>query len=134
VTGKRKSSVTIYCFKPGKLTMVVSTFYGWRGLVHSMSHRVHRRKNGYGQPSFDDHDFRHAWIEKTMIKHVVESGWLDGRFKRPEKPKPTTADLVAGRKARTLASISRWQTKLRRAEAALKKLKRRASYYDRTAA
>ena len=104
-------------------------FGGWRDIVHLMSHQCHRRL----YPRHKPHDGRgtHAFIERTMIEHVVKSGWLDGKLKRPEKPKP---DVQQARQQRVLARIEKWQAKHKRAETALKKLKRQARYYKNKAA
>lgn len=66
-----------------------------------------------------------------MISHVVGSGWLDGKLKRPEKPKANPADL---RYRRIVDAITRWESKERRAKNALKKLQRQKAYYERKAA
>lgn len=114
----------------GRAIMMVNTRHGWHGLVHSMSHRVHSRLHRHTK-NFSSHDARHAFIEREMIKHVVGSGWLDGRLRREPKPKPQ-ANPAQVRRARILAGIERWERKARRAENALRKLKRRLAYYDRT--
>lgn len=112
--------------------MTINTRKGWHGLVHSMSHRCHERLNGRTK-NYSAHDFRHAWIEREMIKHVVGSGWLDGRLRREPKPKPQR-DPAQERRARTQAAIERWERKAKRAENALRKLRRRQAYYERTTA
>lgn len=111
-----------------KVVLVVSPMAGWHELVHSLSHKVHRKLH----PGKSDHDDlgRHAFIEKTMIAHVIKSGWLDGKLKRPEKPK-APVDKIAQRHARVLAGIERWDAKIRRARNALKKLHRQRAYYER---
>ena len=96
---------------------------GWHEIVHGLSHycayRLYRCK---------PHDARHAFLEKEMIKHVVNSGWLEGKLKRPEKPK-TEVDVKQVRRERVLKRMSAWETKRKRAENALKKLRRQARYY-----
>src|ERR1043166_1330345 len=89
---------------------------GWRSLVHSVSHHVHHMLN----PEFSEHDFRHAQIERGMIEYVLKNGWLEGKLRKPEKPKP---DLISKRYAQTLGAIKRWEAKARRAAVALKKLR-----------
>lgn len=98
---------------------------GWRGLVHDLSHAIHRRVNPGNKP----HHHSHAWIEKTLIAHVVSRGWLDGKLRREEAPQ---ADPRAKRQAQVLAGIARWESKLKRAENALRKLRKQARYYERT--
>lgn len=89
---------------------------GWHEVVHMISHHVAFRLH----PGIAAHSTQHAFIERTMIAHVVESGWLEGKLRRPEKPKPDRAALKA---ARLAARIVAWERKQRRAEAALRKLK-----------
>lgn len=102
---------------------------GWGGLVHSMSHRVHLRKNGM-RPDYAEHDWRHEALELAMIRHVVASGWLEGKLRREPKPAPEINATQLGRD-RTQAAIARWTTKAKRADTALRKLRRRLRYYDR---
>lgn len=108
-------------------TMIVNPDAGWKGLVHSLSHRCHFRLH----PGHKPHDGRgtHAFIERTMIEHIVNSGWLEGKLKRPESPKGAI-DVKAARAARIAARIKAWETKRKRAETALRKLNRTASYYE----
>ena len=101
-------------------------FGGWKDIVHDLSHYAHARLF----PRHKPHHSTHAWLERTMVEHVVGSGWLDGRLKREPRPaKPV--DLKAERHARVLARIKAWETKAKRAETALKKLRRQARYYGR---
>lgn len=119
VTGRRHTR-----FVYGTLNINVKR--GWHSLVHTISHRAHRRLN----PGRKPHDFRHAFIEKTLIAAVVSRGWLDGKLKRPEKPKPAV-DQRQLRYQRVLARIAAWQKKAKRADTALKKLSRQKAYYER---
>lgn len=101
---------------------------GWHEVVHMMSHyMVHRLHPGVALKS---HGPQHHWLELQMVEHVVKSGWLDGKLKRPEKIKPVV-DVKAVRARRTAAKIKRWEAKRKRAETALRKLRRTASYYER---
>jgi hypothetical protein len=97
---------------------------GWHEIVHGLSHYASARL----YPNARGHGSQHASVERDMIEHVVASGWLDGKLRRPEKAKP---DLKTVRHARVLASIRRWETKLKRAETALRKLKRQKAHYER---
>jgi hypothetical protein len=99
---------------------------GWHELVHDLSHYCHRKVHPRNKP----HAGTHAWIERNMIQHVVESGWLDGKLKRPAKEKP---DVRQVRQKRVLAAINKWEAKRKRAETALKKLRRQARYYEKKA-
>lgn len=100
---------------------------GWHELVHLMSHYCSHRLF----PNAKGHGPQHAFLEREMIEYVVKSGWLEGRLRRKEKPK---ADPKQTRRALTDAAIKRWQTKAKRAQNALTKLKRRLAYYDRNIA
>lgn len=101
---------------------------GWHQLVHSMSHRCAFRL----YPGKKPHGPQHAFLEKEMIAYVVRSGWLDGKLRRPEKPKPAV-DLRQVRRERALAAMKRWEAKKRRAENALRKLRRQVARYNRLA-
>jgi hypothetical protein len=102
---------------------------GWPAIVHSMSHHVHGRKYPTDRP----HNHNHAFIEREMIRYVLASGWLDGKLRRPDKPKPAAVDRAAVRYARVLARITAWEGKRKRAENALKKLRRQRAYYEKRA-
>lgn len=101
-------------------------FGGWKSIVHGVSHYCHRQLH----PNQKPHGGSHAFIEKGMIEHVVNSGWLDGKLKRPEKPKADT-DVKQLRRQRIMTRIDTWEAKRKRAERALRKLRRQARYYDR---
>jgi len=101
---------------------------GWHDMVHTLSHYCHRRLH----PSHKPHDGRgtHAFIEKTMIEHVVNSGWLEGKLKRPERTTPKV-DMPDKNRKQVLAGIKRWEAKIRRAQNALRKLHKKRKYYER---
>lgn len=102
---------------------------GWHELVHSMSHYCAYRLYPRAKP----HGPQHAFLEKEMIDHVVKSGWLDGKLKRPEKQKEPI-DIRQVRNDRIQARIRTWEAKRKRAERALVKLRRQARYYERALA
>ena len=102
---------------------------GWHELVHSMSHYATHRQF----PNAKAHGPQHAFIEREMIKYVIDSGWLEGKLKSKRKPK-LPADPKAVRAARVAARIKAWEAKKRRAENALKKLQRSARYYQKQTA
>jgi hypothetical protein len=89
---------------------------GWHEVVHSMSHLVAWKLH----PGSKNHGAQHHWIEQEMVKHVVASGWLEGKLKRPEKP---PVDKKAAKIANVALRIKRWETRRRRAETALRKLR-----------
>ena len=103
---------------------VINPDQGWHDLVHSISHWVHRRAN----PKWEQHQL-HAMTEKHLIEHVVNNGWLDGKLKRPEKPK-VEVDQRAVRLARVEARLASWKTKAKRAATMLKKLEKQRRYYE----
>jgi hypothetical protein len=97
---------------------------GWHDLVHMLSHLCHRKQFPNAKP----HAANHHFIEREMVAYVIAQGWLDGRLRKPAKAKP---DIKAVRAERVAAGIQRWQAKLRRAENALRKLKRQKAHYER---
>lgn len=105
-------------------------FTGWKAIVHDISHWAGRRL----YPKHKPHDARVAFIERTLAEHVVRSGWLEGKLRRPDKPKPAPADRQQQRYQATLAAIERWHRKQRRAQTALRKLAIRRKYYERRVA
>lgn len=107
-------------------------FGGWKDLVHGLSHYCHRRLH----PGHKPHGGQgtHAFIERMMIEHVVNSGWLDGKLKRPDKPKP---DLKETRHQKVLSKIEAWDERrvkaeraVKRAEKMLKRLQRSRARYE----
>jgi hypothetical protein len=108
--------------KARALVLIVNPKTGWHEFVHSLSHKAHRKLHP-GAPDHDDLG-RHAFVERGMIDHVVGSGWLDGRLKRPEKPSAPPCDKRVLRGQRVDAAIVRWERKAKRAERALRKLRR----------
>jgi hypothetical protein len=124
--GKWKAGRGNHRTYPRGNTFLVNPGQGWHDMVHDLSHYCHRRLH----PDHKPHDGRgtHAFIEKTMIEHVVNSGWLGGTLKRPGKSKP---DLKAVRYRRIVSRIGRWDAKRKRAETALRKLRRQRAYYEK---
>jgi len=100
---------------------------GWHDLVHDLSHYAFWRLH----PGRKPHDWRHAALERSLIEAVASKRWLDGILRREPKPKPKP-DLRAVRQMRIIARIKAWETKLRRADNALKKLHKQQAYYEKT--
>lgn len=94
---------------------------GWPRLVHDVSHRIFTRRH----PNFRPHAGGHATLERQIAEFVVQSRWIEGRLKPRPSVKPTPPERRAKRIAQTEAAIARWQSKRRRAETALEKLRRR---------
>lgn len=103
-------------------------FGPWRDLVHDLSHYCAWRLHPGAKP----HGTQHHFLEKEMVAYVIRSGWLEGKLLKPTKEKPPV-NKKAERAARVLARIETWERKKRRAETALRKLKRQASYYAKAA-
>lgn len=91
---------------------------GWHELVHSLSHHVEYVL--YGEQG---HGSRHAFIEAEMVRHVVASGWLDGKLKRPERSPAPPTDKRAAKLANVRDRLKRWETKAKRAATAIRKLR-----------
>ena len=102
---------------------------GWGRLVHDLSHMIFRRRH----PSFRPHDGGHATLEREIAEFVMSKGFLSGTL-RPAVKKPSTTEKRQARLARTEAGIERWQAKLKRAENAIRKLKRRQAALRRSLA
>lgn len=100
--------------------------HGWAEIVHSVGHWCH----GCKYPKLGGHDISHAAIERHLIKFVLNRGWLDGKLKRERTPKPKP-DVKAVRYQRVLDQTKTWEAKLKRAQTALKKLRRKKAYYER---
>jgi hypothetical protein len=75
-------------------------------IVHSLSHYccfpLYPNAPGRGT--------QHAFLEREMIQHVVHSGWLVGKLKRPETPK-APKDWPAIRYVRVQKRIIVWTGK-----------------------
>jgi hypothetical protein len=112
---------------PRGSVFLVNPGQGWHDMVHDLSHYCHRKL----YPTHRPHAHSHAEVERDMIRHVLEGGWLDGRLRPQPKAKPPVADV---RYARVLARITSWERKAKRAENALKKLRRQRAYYERKGA
>ncbi|MGH7175140.1 MAG: hypothetical protein ACREGR_02150 [Minisyncoccia bacterium] len=97
---------------------------GWWILVHNLSHHLSRQLH----PGQKPHSTQHAFLERTLIAHVVGSGWLTGGLARPAVDRPPQ-DRRAIRAARVAARLAAWQAKRRRADRAIAGLRRKAAYY-----
>lgn len=106
---------------------------GWQALVHDLSHYCWWSAN-HGQEKA--HDKGHAKLELAMIKQVIKRGWLNPQPEAvKEKAPPPTKDQIRGdRYERLKAREMSWVRKERRAQNALKKLRRQMRYYERQVA
>lgn len=98
---------------------------GWKSLVHGVSHYCHRRLH----PDKSPHDFRHAVLERQMIEHIVNNGWLDGTLLRPEKNK-VKPPLIEKRAEKSKKLFERAERDLAAAQKRLRKWKAKVKYYD----
>lgn len=96
-------------------------FGGWRDIVHGVSHWAHRRF----WPKEDPHASRHHWMERELVDFAV-ANFLAGQLARPEPPAP---DRKAARASSVAARLKTWEAKRRRADNALRKLRKQARYY-----
>jgi hypothetical protein len=127
----RHFKIRTYRSRPRRCWVAVSPPYhilrrGWRRLVHDLSHEWFRQV----YPRKHPHDPLHARYEAEMTAYVLAAGWLDGTLRPAPKEKPSR-DLVAERAARIEARVKAWETKKKRAETALRKLRAKQRYYQR---
>lgn len=109
-------------FEDRSITMMA----GWKQLVHDVSHYAHRQLHPRARP----HSNSQLTIERVLTDYVIDNGWLHGKLKTQAKPKPPV-DKVARRAVQVDANITRWEIKLKRAQAALKKYKVKQRYYQK---
>jgi len=106
-------------------------FGGWRDLVHDVSHHCHIKLWRGKHEDFGHHDVRHRKLERDMVAYVIEHGWLDGKLRREPKPKPNP---VTTRHTSVVRRIRTWESKAKRADNALRKLRRQLRYYEKVEA
>lgn len=99
-------------------------FGGWKGIVHGVSHWAQRRF----WPNEKPHGPRHVWIERMLADYAIKH-FLDGSHVRPLKDRPPV-NVIDVRAARVAKRIKQWEAKRRRAENALKKLRKQDRYYQ----
>lgn len=95
---------------------------GWHEIVHGLSHYAARSIWN------EAHGARHAFIERELIEYVVAHGFLEGKLRSKAKPKP---EKKIEKHAALLTKIQRWESKLKRAQNALKKLNRTLVRYEK---
>lgn len=108
--------------------IIVNPGRGWHALVHSMSHWLEAYAGTHG------HNAKHARLEIRMIKEVVRRGWLNGALRAEPKAAtaaPTPIDVRARKRAQLEAAVVRWDRKRKRAENALRKLRRQLAAHAR---
>lgn len=97
---------------------------GWWLLVHNLSHRFAYTLH----PGTKPHSTQHAFLERSMVAHVVRSGWLTGRL----RPKPKAPPPPVDKCQRLRDRLARWESKERRARRAAAKLRKALARADRT--
>jgi hypothetical protein len=110
------------CWASTKPTNRANHDNGWGRLIHDASHYVFQRRH----PNFRPHDSGHATLEREMSQYVVSHCMLDKY--RPAPKKRLTHDAKI---AKCRDSIKRWESKAKRAQTALRKLKRRLAALER---
>lgn len=100
---------------------------GWGEIVHSVSHWAMRKY----WPEENPHGPRHVWIEKLLADYAIKN-FLGGRLVRPLKEKPPV-NMIDVRAARVAKRIKLWEAKRRRADNAIRKLRKQERYYARRA-
>ena len=94
---------------------------GWHDINHDMGHWLERQMSGGA------HTDQQLRLERDGAALIVRKFLRDEPYVDPKKE----VDHVAKRAAQVDAGIKRWDTKLKRAANALKKLKRKKRYYDK---
>jgi len=94
---------------------------GWHDINHDMGHWLERQMTGGA------HTDQQLRLERDGAALIVRRFLRDEPYVEPKKAR----DHVADRAVRVNAGIKRWETKLRRAATALKKLKQKKRYYDK---
>lgn len=126
VTGNRHTYPRsgVWCVNPNG-----RHFGGWRDIVHGVSHWAGQRF----WPGEKPHSLRHVWIESMLAQYAIES-FLNGQLGGDHEELTPRLDIKELRAARIAAKIKKWNTKLKRAETALRKLNRQARYYAKALA
>ena len=94
---------------------------GWHDINHDMSHFIERRGSG------GLHTDNQVRLEGAGARLIMRRFLRDEPYVDPKKG----LDRVAQRATRVDNGILRWESKLKRAANALKKLKRQKRYYDK---
>jgi hypothetical protein len=89
---------------------------GWKELVHMISHWCCHRM----RPEAKNHSKVHARFEQRMVKEVLKRGWLQGTL----KTEPVVINSLDVKMARLDKREREWLRRLRRAQTALKSIKR----------
>ena len=97
---------------------------GWGRVIHDVSHIVFAERH----PTFRAHAGGHATLEREMAEYVIAQGWLAGTLRPAVKPK---ANVRAVRYARVCERLSKWESRAKRANTAIRKLRQTKLRYER---
>jgi hypothetical protein len=116
-----------------KRCIFVNPSRGWKNFIHELSHWFDYVVNGSSE-----HGKHHARFEAKLVREVVRRGYLDGKLRDPEPEAPeevpaaTRLEVERRKKLAALqARMTRWESKLKRAENALAKLRKSSRYYEK---
>lgn len=104
---------------PRFLQVTLNPDRGWDDFIHWLSHNF-----------AGGHHDGHINTEWAMIKHVRESGWLDGKLRQPEKPAVPSQSLVERRAAKAKRLLDRAEKELAAAQKRAKKWRAKVNYYE----
>lgn len=94
---------------------------GWGRLIHDVAHMIYL----YRHPGQRPHGHGESQIEEAVAVFVyADVDWLKGTLKSQPKPKENPLEALELR-------LQRWQTKLSRAENAIRKINRKIAYHRR---
>lgn len=108
---------------------------GWGRLIHDVAHRVYKFRHPHRLVKVTDegaaitkrtrdHGAGENVIETEIAYYVrYQTNWLTGTLSDKPKQKPHRLPILEQR-------LARWESKLRRAETAIKKLKKQIKYHQ----
>lgn len=116
------------------LRPTTGTHRGWGRLIHDVAHRVYKFRHphrlvkvtdfGAVTKRTRDHSDGENVIETEIAYYIRhQTNWLTGTLKDPSRPKPHKLPILEQR-------LLRWEAKQRRADTAIKKIKRQIKYYQ----
>ncbi len=100
--------------------------WGWKGIVHSISHYAHMRLN----PNLRPHDAKQAYLERDLAEYAVKSGFLGGKLKSRAKPK-VKESVVVTRAMKAEKMLALHQKKLKREQKLVAKWQAKCRYYEK---
>ncbi len=98
---------------------------GWGRLIHDCSHLVFQKRH----PTFRPHDGGHAALEREIAEYVARKGWLAPRPERKVANDPLARKQE--RHQRLLVRLENWERKERRAQTAIRKIRRALARHAR---